>query len=331
MHPQYTCYIQQAEVDMLKRSLGSSNIQIVPLVLGGNVFGWTIDAPTSFRVLDAFVDRGFNCIDTADVYAKWLPGNHGGESETILGEWFQKSGKRDKIILATKVGMDMGEGKQGLNKKYILEEVEASLKRLQTDHIDLYQSHKDDESTPLQETLEAYQQLIQQGKVRIIGASNYKGDRLIEAIETARQHNLPVYQTLQPEYNLHDRQAYEQDLAPVAEKFHLGVIPYFSLASGFLTGKYKTLADTKGKNRGSRVEKYFDERGEKILKALDEVAKQTHAKQASIALAWLLAQPTIAAPIASATSTDQLESLFAAVDLKLGAASLDKLTQASAY
>jgi aryl-alcohol dehydrogenase-like predicted oxidoreductase len=316
---------------MQTRSLGSPNIQIVPLVLGGNVFGWTIDASTSFRVLGAFVDRDFNCTDTADVYSRWLPGNHGGESETILGQWFKKSGKRDKVILATKVGMDMGDGKQGLSKKYILEEVETSLKRLQTDHIDLYQSHKDDESTPLLETLEAYQQLIQQGKVRIIGASNYKGNRLTEAIETARQHNLPVCQTLQPEYNLHDRQDYEQNLAPVAEKFHLGVIPYFSLASGFLTGKYKTLADTKGKNRGSRVEKYFDERGEKILKALDEVAKETKAKQASIALAWLLAQPTITAPIASATSTDQLESLFAAVDLKLDAASLDKLNQASAY
>jgi aryl-alcohol dehydrogenase-like predicted oxidoreductase len=316
---------------MRTRSLGSSNIHIVPLVLGGNVFGWTIDASTSFRVLDAFVDRGFNFIDTADVYSRWLPGNHGGESETILGQWFQKSGKRDKVVLATKVGNDMGDGKQGLNKKYILEEVEASLKRLQTDHIDLYQSHKDDESTPLQETLEAYQQLIQQGKVRIIGASNYKGDRLTEAIQVAQQHNLPVYQTLQPEYNLYDRQDYEQDLAPVAEKLHLGVIPYFSLASGFLTGKYKTVADTKGKNRGSRVEKYFDARGEKILKALDEVSKQTHAKQASVALAWLLAQPTITAPIASATSTDQLESLFAAVDLKLDAASLEKLDQASAY
>jgi aryl-alcohol dehydrogenase-like predicted oxidoreductase len=316
---------------MQTRSLGSSNIQIVPLVLGGNVFGWTIDAPTSFRVLDAFVDRGFNFIDTADVYSRWLPGNRGGESETILGQWFQKSGTRDKVVLATKVGNDMGDGKQGLRKKYILEEVEASLKRLQTDHIDLYQSHKDDESTPLEETLEAYQQLIQQGKVRIIGASNYKGDRLTEAIEVARQHNLPVYQTLQPEYNLYDRQDYEQDLAPVAEKFHLGVIPYFSLASGFLTGKYKTIEDTKGKNRGSHVEKYFDARGQKILKALDEISKQTHAKQASIALAWLLAQPTITAPIASATSTDQLESLFAAVDLKLDGDSLDKLTQASAY
>ena len=316
---------------MQTRALGTSNLQVVPLMLGGNVFGWTVDAPTSFSILDAFVDRGFNFIDTADVYSRWLPGNHGGESETILGQWFKKSGKRDKIVLATKVGMDMGDGKQGLSKKYILEEVEASLKRLQTDHIELYQSHKDDEATPLQETLEAYQQLIQQGKVRIIGASNYKGDRLTQAIELARKHNLPVYQTLQPEYNLYDRQTYEQDLTPVAKKFNLGVIPYFSLASGFLTGKYKTLADTKGKNRGSRVEKYFDERGEKILKALAEVAQDSHAKQASVALAWLLAQPTITAPIASATSTDQLESLFAAVDLKLDATALDKLNQASAY
>jgi aryl-alcohol dehydrogenase-like predicted oxidoreductase len=316
---------------MQTRALGTSTLQVVPLMLGGNVFGWTVDAPTSFSILDAFVDRGFNFIDTADVYSRWLPGNHGGESETILGQWFKKSGKRDKIVLATKVGMDMGDGKQGLRKKYILEAVEASLKRLQTDHIELYQSHKDDEATPLQETLEAYQQLIQQGKVRLIGASNYKGDRLTQAIELARKHNLPVYQTLQPEYNLYDRQAYEQDLAPVAKKFNLGVIPYFSLASGFLTGKYKTLADTKGKNRGSRVEKYFDERGEKILKALAEVAQDSNAKQASVALAWLLAQPTITAPIASATSTDQLESLFAAVDLKLDSAALDKLNQASAY
>jgi len=316
---------------MQTRTLGTSHLQVVPLMLGGNVFGWTVDAPTSFSILDAFVDRGFNFIDTADVYSRWLPGNHGGESETILGEWFKKSGKRDKVVLATKVGMDMGDGKQGLRKKYILEAVEASLKRLQTDHIELYQSHKDDEATPLQETLEAYQQLIQQGKVRLIGASNYKGDRLTQAIELARKHNLPVYQTLQPEYNLYDRQAYEQDLAPVAKKFNLGVIPYFSLASGFLTGKYKTLADTKGKNRGSRVEKYFDERGEKILKTLAEVAQDSNAKQASVALAWLLAQPTITAPIASATSTDQLESLFAAVDLKLDSAALDKLNQASAY
>jgi aryl-alcohol dehydrogenase-like predicted oxidoreductase len=316
---------------MQTRALGTSNIQIVPLMLGGNVFGWTIDAPTSFRILDAFTERGFNFIDTADVYSRWLPGNHGGESETILGQWFKESGKRHKIVLATKVGMDMGDGKQGLSKRYILQAVEASLKRLQTDHIDLYQSHKDDESTPIDETLEAYHQLIQQGKVHIIGASNYTSGRLTQAIEIANQHHLPVYQTLQPEYNLHTRQDYEQTLAPVAKRFHLGVIPYFSLASGFLTGKYKSIDDTKGANRGSRVEKYFDDRGKKILKALNEVAAETNAKPATIALAWLLAQPTITAPIASATSTDQLESLFAAVDLRLDAAALDKLTTASAY
>lgn len=316
---------------MQTRTLGTTNIEVVPLMLGGNVFGWTIDQPTSFRVLDAFVDRGFNFIDTADVYSRWKPGNHGGESETIIGNWLKQSGKRDKIVLATKVGMDLGDGKQGLAKKYILEAVEASLQRLQTDHIDLYQSHRDDEATPIQETLEAYQQLIDQGKVRIIGASNYKADRLTLAIELAHQHNLPIYQTLQPEYNLYDRQDYEETLAPTAKKFHLGVVPYFSLASGFLTGKYKTLEDTKGKNRGSRVEKYFTPRGEKILAALNEAATETGAKQAAIALAWLLAQPTITAPIASATSTDQLESLFAAVDLKLPPATLEKLSAASAY
>ena len=316
---------------MQTRQLGQTNLQIVPLMLGGNVFGWTIDQPTSFTILDAFTDRGFNFIDTADVYSRWLPGNRGGESEIILGNWFKQSGKRDQVVLATKVGMDLGDGKQGLSKKYILQAVEASLQRLQTDHIDLYQSHKDDESTPLEETLEAYQQLIQQGKVRHIGASNFKPERLTMAIELAQLGNLPIYQTLQPEYNLYDRQDYEQNLAPVAEKSHLGVVPYFSLASGFLTGKYKSIEDTKGKNRGSRVEKYFDDRGKKILAALDEVAQQTGAKQASIALAWLLAQPTITAPIASATSVDQLESLFAAVDLKLDEATLNKLTQASAY
>ena len=316
---------------MQTKALGVTDIQVVPFMLGGNVFGWTIDQPTSFRILDAYVDRGFNFIDTADVYSKWVPGHHGGESESILGQWFKQSGKRDNVVLATKIGMDMGDGKQGLGKKYILEEVEASLHRLQTDRIDLYQSHKDDESTPIQETLEAYQQLIQQGKVRVIGASNFKANRLTEAIEIAQKQGLPVYQTLQPEYNLHDRQDYEQKLAPVAEKFHLGVIPYFSLASGFLTGKYKSIEDTKGKNRGSRVEKYFDDRGKKILKALDEVSHDTGVKQATIALAWLLVQPTITAPIASATSTGQLESLLAAVDLKLDSGAIDKLNQASAY
>ncbi len=316
---------------MQTRTLGHTNIQVAPLVFGGNVFGWTVDTEKSFALLDAFVDRGFNFIDTADTYSRWVPGNKGGESETILGQWFKRSGKRDQIILATKVGVDMGDGKKGLRKRYILEEAEASLQRLQTDHIDLYQSHKDDESAPIEETLEAYQQLIQQGKVRIIGASKYNGARLTQSMEIAQQHGLPVYQTLQPEYNLHARQAYEADLAPVAKKFGLGVIPFFSLASGFLTGKYRSKAASIGTSREKMVAKYFDERGEKILKALDEVSKQLNSTPASVALAWLLAQPTITAPIASATSMEQMESLFAAVDLKLDAAALDKLNQASAY
>ncbi len=316
---------------MQTKTLGHSNIQVAPLVFGGNVFGWTVDAEKSFSLLDAFADRGFNFIDTADTYSRWVPGNKGGESETILGEWFKRSGKRDQIVLATKVGVDMGDGKKGLGRRYILEEAEASLRRLQTDHIDLYQIHKDDETVPLEERFEAYQQLIQQGKVRIIGASKYNGTRLAEAIETAQQHGLPIYQTLQPEYNLHARQAYETDLAPVAKKFGLSVIPFFSLASGFLTGKYKSKAESVGTSRERMLAKYFDERGERILKALDEVAQQLNAKPASIALAWLLAQPTIAAPIASATSMEQLESLFAAVDLKLDQSALNKLNQASTY
>jgi aryl-alcohol dehydrogenase-like predicted oxidoreductase len=300
-------------------------------MLGGNVFGWTIDAETSFQILDAFVDRGFNFIDTADVYSAWKPGNKGGESESILGQWFTRSGKRDKVVLATKVGFEMGGGGKGLSRGYIVREVEDSLKRLRTDHIDLYQSHTDDQTIPLEETLEAYRALIEQGKVTLIGASNYKGDRLRESIELAKRENLPCYQTLQPEYNLYDRQGFEQDLQPVAEEFKLGVVPYFSLASGFLTGKYKSKADADGKNRGSRVMKYFDERGMKILKALGEVAQDTGAREATISLAWLLAQPTILAPIASATSTDQLEGLLAAPDLMLSAEHLRKLSEASCY
>lgn len=316
---------------MQTRKLGHSDIEIVPIVFGGNVFGWTIDAETSFAILDAFVDRGFNCIDTADVYSRWKPGNQGGESETILGEWFARSGKRDKVVLATKVGMDLGDGKEGLKKRYILEAVEASLKRLRTDHIDLYQSHKDDESTPLDETLEAYDQLIRQGKVRIIGASNYTGARLTEAMQVSQQKGLPRYETLQPEYNLHAREGYEKDLAPVAAKYGIGVITYFSLASGFLSGKYKSTGDTHGAQRESRVQRYFDERGMKILKALEEVERQTGAKQATISLAWLLAQPTVTAPIVSATGTAQLEDVLRAVDLKLTPEQVKLLTDASAY
>ena len=314
---------------MQTRTLGKTDLEIVPLVLGGNVFGWTIDEAKSFEVLDAFVEHGFNCIDTADVYSTWVPGHIGGESEAILGKWMARSGKREKIVLLTKVGMKMPHG-EGLSKRWIIAEVENSLKRLGTDRIDLYQSHKDDDATPMEETLEAYATLIDQGKVRYIGASNYSGARLTEAMTLAAKNKLPEYSTLQPEYNLYARAGYERDLAPIGEKYGLGVIPYFSLASGFLTGKYQSLEDTRGKNRGSRVEKYFDERGMKILKALKQVSEETGAPQASVALAWLLAQPTITAPIASATSARQLDALFAAVELKLSTVQLGALTEASA-
>jgi aryl-alcohol dehydrogenase-like predicted oxidoreductase len=300
-------------------------------MLGGNVFGWTADEPTSFAVLDAFAERGFDFIDTADVYSRWAPGHKGGESEELLGRWFARSGKRNEIVLATKVGMDMGEAGKGLSREHIVRSAEDSLRRLQTDHIDLYQSHKDDESTPIKETLAAYQQLIEQGKVRAIGASNYKGARLTEALETAAKNGLPVYQTLQPEYNLYQRQEFETDLQPVAARFGLSVVPYFSLAAGFLTGKYKTKEDAKGAKREGMVTKFFDDRGVRILKALGEVASETGAAQATVALAWLLAQPTILAPIASATSVEQLGSLLAAVELKLAPEQVQRLTEASAY
>jgi aryl-alcohol dehydrogenase-like predicted oxidoreductase len=316
---------------MQARSLGKTDLAIVPVVFGGNVFEWTVDEARSFDLLDAFVDRGFNCVDTADVYSTWVPGHQGGESETVIGKWLAKSGKRNKMVLLTKVGMQMKSGEKGLAKKYILKEVEQSLRRLRTDYIDLYQSHTDDQSVPLEETLEAYAQLIDEGKVRYIGASNYKGARLVEAEDLAEQKKLPAYKTLQPEYNLHDRQGYEQDLAPVAEKYGLGVIPYFSLASGFLTGKYQSVEDAKGAKREARVQKYFDERGMKILKALKQVSEETGAEQAAVSLAWLLAQLTITAPIASATSTKQMEALFTAVELRLTVAQLALLTDASAY
>ncbi len=316
---------------MKLRQLGNSNLHVAPLMFGGNVFGWTADATTSFAILDAFAHHGFNFIDTADVYSRWHPGNHGGDSEAILGQWFARSGKRDQIVLATKVGYDMGDNKKGLSRQYILDSVEGSLKRLQTDYIDLYQSHVDDATVPLDETLRAYQLLIEQGKIRMIGASNYTGARLREAVELAQRESLPVYQTLQPHYNLYDRQGFEQDQQPVAKQLSIGVIPYFSLASGFLTGKYQTKEASAGATRESRVAKYFDERGMKILAALNEVAAETGAKVATISLAWLMAQPTILAPIASATSVAQLEDLAAAPNLTLSPEALAKLTAASAY
>ena len=315
---------------MEMRTLGRSGLQVCPLMLGGNVFGWTADEKTSFRILDTFVDAGGNFIDTADVYSRWAEGHAGGESETVLGKWFKMSGRRDEVVLATKLGMDMGDGKQGLKPEYIRRAVDASLQRLQTGRIDLYQSHKDDADTPLAETLGAYAELIEAGKVRSIGASNYKADRLREALELAEIHNLPRYESLQPHYNLLERTDYEETLAPVVEEFGLGVVPYFALASGFLTGKYRSESDTAGKARGKMVGKYANERGFAVVKALDEVAQEVDSNPAQVALAWLMAQPTITAPIASATSLEQLDDLIRAMSLVLPREALKKLEAASA-
>jgi len=299
-------------------------------MLGGNVFDWTLNEADSFRLLDAAFDAGLTFIDTADVYSRWIPGHVGGESEAVLGKWFARSGKRDKVFIATKVGMDMGDGRQGLAPKYIVEAVEASLRRLQTDRIDLYQSHKDDDKTPLEDTLGAFDRLIEQGKVRFIGASNYNGARLREALETSKRNNLASYQTLQPHYNLVERESYETDLAPVVAEYGLGVIPYFALAGGFLTGKYRSEADVKGKARGGMAAKYLNARGLAVLEALDAVAAEHKSTPASVALAWLMAQPGITAPIASATSEKQLGGLVAAAALKLDRAAIERLSAASA-
>jgi aryl-alcohol dehydrogenase-like predicted oxidoreductase len=312
------------------RKLGHSGIEVSPLMLGGNVFGWTIDQPTSFQILDAYVDAGLNFIDTADIYSTWVPGHTGGESETIIGNWLKQSGKRSKIVLATKVGMLMGSGKKGLKKDYILEEVEDSLLRLQTDYIDLYQSHEDDASTPLDETLGAYAQLIKEGKVRAIGASNYTAERLAEAFEVSRAHGFPSYQCLQPKYNLCERAGYESALEPLILKEGIGVVPYYALASGFLTGKYRSEADLGKSVRGAGVRKYLDGRGFRILAVLDEVAAAHRSTPGKVALAWLMARPGITAPIASATSLDQLQDLVDSTTLELDAASIEALNQASA-
>jgi aryl-alcohol dehydrogenase-like predicted oxidoreductase len=314
---------------MEKRELGKTGISVSPLMFGGNVFGWTVDEKASFQLLDAFTDAGLNFIDTADVYSRWVHGNTGGDSEMIIGKWFKQSGKRDKVILATKVGKEMGPGKKGLSSAYIKHAVEASLKRLQTDYIDLYQSHDDDMNTPFTETFEAYGQLIGEGKVRIIGASNYKADRLAEALQTSASRNLPAYQTLQPEYNLYQREDYETHLEPLCLERGLGVIPYYSLASGFLTGKYRSEKDFDKSKRGKGISKYLNNRGYRILDALDKVADQYHTPQASIALAWLMARPSITAPIASATSIEQLHDLVKATEIKLSNEAIQLLNESS--
>ncbi len=315
---------------MKKRRLGKSNIEVAPLALGGNVFGWTADEPISFRLLNGFVDAGLNLIDTADVYSVWVPGHQGGESETVIGNWLKRSGRRKDVIIATKVGNVMSPEKKGLSKAYILRAVEDSLRRLQTDSIDLYQSHVDDPATPIEETLEAYAELISAGKVRAIGASNFTAERLTASLRISEERGYPSYVSLQPQYNLMERADYETNLEPVCLANGIGVIPYFGLASGFLTGKYRSEADLTKSPRGARVQKYLDERGMRVLAALDEVSKRLSSTPARVALAWLMARPSITAPIASATNLDQLKDLIAATELKLDEDSIDILNRASA-
>ena len=316
---------------MKKREIGKSGIEVAPLMLGGNVFGWTADEATSFKILDAFVTAGLDFIDTADSYSTWVPGHQGGESETIIGNWFKRSGKRDKVVIATKVGSEIpGQGK-GLSKAWIMRQVEASLQRLQTEHIDLYQSHRDDPNTPVDETLEAYAQLVQQGKVRVIGCSNFTAERTSESLTASGKHGWPRYESLQPHYNLYERATYETTLEPLALREKLTVVPYYSLASGFLAGKYRSQDDLGKSPRGQAVKKYLNDRGFRILQALDQVAERHQAKPAQVALAWLMARPSITAPIASATSVEQLNELAQATRLELDRESMEKLNKASAY
>jgi aryl-alcohol dehydrogenase-like predicted oxidoreductase len=314
-----------------KRKLGNSGLEVAPLVFGGNVFGWTVNEASASELLDHFVDSGFNMIDTADVYSRWIPGNHGGESETMIGKWLKQSGKRDRVLIATKSGIDMGDGRKGLSRNHILRSADESLARLQTDYIDLYQSHTEDPETALEESLAVYAELIKAGKVRAIGASNFKAETLRGALEISRQKGLPRYESLQPLYNLYDRAQFEGELESVCRKNNLGVIPYYSLASGFLTGKYRSEKDLANRSRGSGVQKYLNPRGFRILAALDEVAKHYKATPAQVSLAWLLAKAVITAPIASATSVKQLDELLGATRLGLDAAAVQKLDQASAY
>jgi aryl-alcohol dehydrogenase-like predicted oxidoreductase len=315
---------------MEKRKLGNSGLEVAPLAFGGNVFGWTTDEPTSFALLDAFVDAGFNLIDTADVYSTWVEGHKGGESETILGKWLKHSGKRANVIIASKVGKEMGPNRQGLSKTYILQAVEASLQRLQTDYIDLYQSHADDPDTPLEETLEAYDQLIKQGKIRAIGASNYSAERLAQSLKASEQTGYPRYESLQPLFNLYDREDYEKELEPLCREKGIGVINFFSLSSGFLTGKYRSTADLTNRARGSFVEKYLNKRGFRIIEALDSVAQEHNITPAQVTIAWLISLPSITAPIASATNLEQLKELLEATTIELNPSAVDRLNQASA-
>ena len=315
------------------RPLGGSGLQVAPITFGGNVFGWTIDAKTSFAVLDAFVDSGFNLVDTADVYSRWVPGHTGGESETIIGQWLKASGKRSKVLIATKVGKPMsdeGSGRTGLSRRWIREAVHDSLTRLQTDHIDLYQSHDDDATTPLEETLGAFAELVREGKVRAIGASNFGAVRLTEALAVSKRLNLPRYESLQPHYNLIERAGYEAELEPLIRREGIGVINFFALARGFLTGKYRSEADLQKSPRGPGVKGYLNAHGRAVLEALDALAATHRATPAQVALAWQIARPGITAPIASATSVAQWLELAGAARLELSASDVALLDRASA-
>jgi aryl-alcohol dehydrogenase-like predicted oxidoreductase len=315
-----------------KTPLGNSGLHVAPFTLGGNVFGWTADERASFEVLDAFVAAGFNFIDTADAYSAWVPGHKGGESEEVLGKWMKARGNRDKVLIASKFGVEVVPGESGLSPAYMRKAIERSLRRLDTDYIDLYQSHRDDPATPIEETLDAYRQLIEAGKVRAIGASNFTPARLAESLKVSASTGLPRYESLQPWYNLYDRAQFEEprgdSLAELCRKENIGVISYFSLASGFLTGKYRSEKDAVGSARGYRVKDMLNERGMRILGALDTVAKELNATPAQVSLAWLLARG-VTAPIASATNVKQLHELLRAVDLKLDATALALLDQAS--
>jgi aryl-alcohol dehydrogenase-like predicted oxidoreductase len=314
---------------MEMRELGRSGLRVCPLMLGGNVFGWTADERTSFAVLDAYVEAGGNFIDTADVYSRWAPGHQGGESEEILGRWLRQSGKRDHVVLATKVGNDMGEGRKGLAKQWIKQAAEDSLRRLGVERIDLYQAHRDDPATPLEETLEAFGELIAEGKVRAIGASNYSGARLEESLRLS-EGGLPRFESLQPQYNLMERKEFEGELLPVVERWGLGCVPYYALAAGFLTGKYRSAADVEGKARAGVVGRYANERGFGVVRVLAEVAHEHGANPAQVALAWLMAKPGVTAPIASATSLEQLSDLMRACLLRLSPEAVARLDAASA-
>ncbi len=314
---------------MEKRRLGKSTIEVAPLAFGSNVFGWTADEAMSFRLLDGFLAAGFNFVDTADVYARWVPGNQGGESETIIGNWLKSRGGRERVVIATKFGIEMAPGRKGLSRGYMMQAVEESLRRLQTDYIDLYQSHRDDPDTPIEETLAAYQELIKQGKVRAIGASNFTAPRLAAALETSARLGLPRYETLQPQYSLVERGEFEGELEALCLKETVGVIGYYSLASGFLTGKYRSVADTVGRARGSRAETYMNPKGFRTLAALDAVAQAHDAKPGQIALAWLIARPSVTAPIVSATNLEQLAEMVRAPEIKLTPAEIAQIDVAS--